>query len=104
MGAGPLDIWMKTGNQLSEQNQESSEVNPVEISLSTSVTSVVIKEIIGEEDQKPTYQITLPSFDGPMDLLLHLLKEHELDIYDIPISRITKEYLVYLDIMRSLNL
>ncbi len=89
---------------MNEQSQEPSEVNPVEISLSTDVTSVVIKEIIGEEDQKPTYQITLPSFDGPMDLLLHLLKEHELDIYDIPISRITKEYLVYLDLMRSLNL
>ena len=39
-----------------------------------------------------------------MDLLLHLLKEHELDIYDIPISKITKEYLAYLEIMRSLNL
>ncbi|HVM31942.1 MAG TPA: segregation/condensation protein A, partial [bacterium] len=51
-----------------------------------------------------TYQITLPSFDGPMDLLLHLIKEHELDIYDIPISKITKEYLAYLEIMRSLNL
>jgi segregation and condensation protein A len=77
---------------------------PVEITLSPSVTSVVIKEIISQEDQRPTYQITLPYFDGPMDLLLHLIKEHELDIYDIPISRITKEYLGYLEIMRSLNL
>lgn len=77
---------------------------PVEITLSNSITSVVIKEIINQEDQRPTYQITLPSFDGPMDLLLHLIKEHELDIYDIPISRITKEYLDYLEMMRSLNL
>ncbi len=77
---------------------------PVEITLSNSVTSVVIKEIISQEDQRPTYQITLPSFDGPMDLLLHLIKEHELDIYDIPISKITKEYLDYLEMMRSLNL
>ena len=72
--------------------------------LSNSVTSVVIKEILNQEDQRPTYQITFPSFDGPMDLLLHLIKEHELDIYDIPISKITKEYLAYLEIMQSLNL
>lgn len=77
---------------------------PVVVSLSSSTISVIIKEIIGQEDQRPTYQITLPAFDGPMDLLLHLIKEHELDIYDIPISRITKEYLAYLEIMRTLNL
>jgi len=78
--------------------------SPVSLSLSKEVSGVVIKEILHAEDQRMTYQITLPSFDGPMDLLLHLIKEHELDIYDIPISKITKEYLAYLEIMRSLNL
>lgn len=86
------------------ESQDKSSHGPVEITLSNSIASVVIKEIINQEDQRPTYQITLPSFDGPMDLLLHLIREHELDIYDIPISRITKEYLDYLEIMRSLNL
>lgn len=86
------------------ESPEKSNQGPVEITLSNSISSVIIKEIINQEDQRPTYQITLPSFDGPMDLLLHLIKEHELDIYDIPISRITKEYLDYLEIMRSLNL
>lgn len=86
------------------ESQDKSNQGPVEITLSNSISSVIIKEIINQEDQRPTYQITLPSFDGPMDLLLHLIKEHELDIYDIPISRITKEYLEYLEIMRSLNL
>ena len=81
-----------------------SEEGPVTVALSKDVTGVVIKEILHSEDQRLTYQITLPSFDGPMDLLLHLIKEHELDIYDIPISKITKEYLAYLEIMRSLNL
>ena len=84
--------------------QETNEVPAVELTLSNRVTSVVIKEILGQEDQRPTYQITFPAFDGPMDLLLHLIKEHELDIYDIPISRITKEYLAYLEVMRTLNL
>lgn len=86
------------------ESQGNSTKGPVEITLSNSIASVVIKEIINQEDQRPTYQITLPSFDGPMDLLLHLIREHELDIYDIPISRITREYLDYLEIMRSLNL
>ncbi len=90
---------------MSDINEEKSRAEgPLEITVSPSVTSVVIKEIFGKDDQKPTYQITLPSFDGPMDLLLHLIKEHELDIYDIPISKITKEYLAYLEIMESLNL
>jgi segregation and condensation protein A len=66
--------------------------------------AVAIKEILSPEDQHLTYQITLPTFDGPMDLLLHLIKEHEVDIYDIPIHKITREYLAYIELMRSLNL
>ncbi|HVZ81741.1 MAG TPA: segregation/condensation protein A [bacterium] len=86
------------------QPENKSEKGPVEISLSTTTSSVTIQEVVNEQDQRPTYRITLPLFDGPMDLLLHLIKEHELDIYDIPISRITREYLTYLDLMQSLNL
>jgi segregation and condensation protein A len=87
-----------------EINEPIAAVDPVSVALSASVSAVVIKEIIHAEDQRLTYQITLPAFDGPMDLLLHLIKEHELDIYDIPISKITKEYLAYLEILESLNL
>lgn len=50
------------------------------------------------------YQISLPEFEGPLDLLLHLVKRHELDIIDIPIAFITQKYLEYLDLMRQLNL
>ncbi len=89
---------------MSESNQDQNQAEAVSVSLSTAVSTVTIKEILGAEDQRPTYQITIPSFDGPMDLLLHLIKEHELDIYDIPISKITKEYLAYLEIMKTLNL
>jgi len=86
------------------KSSNSGSIDPVTISLSNSVMSVVIKEMINQEDQRLTYQITLPSFDGPMDLLLHLIKEREMDIYDLPISKITKEYLAYLEIMQTLNL
>ncbi len=43
-------------------------------------------------------------FEGPMDLLVHLIRKHELDIYDIPIALITEQYLHYLDLMKALNI
>jgi segregation and condensation protein A len=49
-------------------------------------------------------RIQLPSFEGPLDLLLHLVRKHELEIVDIPVSFITEKYLEHLDLMRSLSL
>jgi Uncharacterized conserved protein len=49
-------------------------------------------------------KIQLDVFEGPMDLLLHLIKKDNLDIYDVNISQITSQYLEYLDIMKQLNL
>jgi segregation and condensation protein A len=51
-----------------------------------------------------TYQVRLDMFEGPLDLLLHLIREHQLDILDIPIARITEEYLRYLALMQELDL
>ena len=51
-----------------------------------------------------SYQIKLEIFEGPMDLLLHLIKKHELDIYSIPIALITQQYLEYIEIMKSLDM
>ena len=50
------------------------------------------------------YPIRLAAFEGPLDLLIHLIKKHEVDIYDIPIALITQQYLEYLDLMAELNL
>lgn len=50
------------------------------------------------------YKVSLPVFEGPLDLLLHLVKKHELDVLDIPVSFITEKYLEYLDLMRQTNL
>jgi segregation and condensation protein A len=50
------------------------------------------------------YEIKLDIFEGPLDLLLFLIKKNEIDIYNIPIALITEQYLEYLDKMRSLNL
>lgn len=43
-------------------------------------------------------------FEGPLDLLLYLIRKNEIDIYNIPIALITEQYLTYLEMMRSLNL
>jgi segregation and condensation protein A len=48
--------------------------------------------------------VKLERFEGPLDLLLHLIKRDEIDIYDIPIAHITQQYLAYLDLMRRLDL
>jgi segregation and condensation protein A len=48
--------------------------------------------------------VRLEVFEGPLDLLLHLIREDKLDIHDIPISRITEQYLAYLDALKVLNL
>jgi segregation and condensation protein A len=50
------------------------------------------------------YNIKIPVFEGPLDLLLHLIRENKIDIYDIPIALITHQYLKYLKIMKELNL
>jgi segregation and condensation protein A len=50
------------------------------------------------------YPVRLDNFEGPLDLLLHLIKRHEVNIYDIPITLITKQYLEYIDLMQEMNL
>ncbi|MFH1287694.1 MAG: segregation/condensation protein A [bacterium] len=50
------------------------------------------------------YQIKLDNFEGPMDLLLHLIKREEMDIYDIPIAKVTMQYLEYIELLEFLDL
>ena len=60
-------------------------------------------EVMAEEESS-AYKVRLPKFEGPLDLLLHLIKKHEIDIYDIPIVLITEQYNAYLDAMEELDL
>lgn len=53
---------------------------------------------------KSDLTLELPNFEGPLDLLLHLIQSQKIDIYDIPIAQITSQYLEYLRQMQSLNL
>lgn len=61
------------------------------------------------DPQAPTAEpgqltVRLPTFEGPLDLLLHLIRKHELDIRDIPIVLVTEQYIEYLNLMKELNL
>lgn len=55
-------------------------------------------------DEATAYKVKLDAFEGPLDLLLYLIRKNEIDIYDIPIAEITQQYLDMLDLMRTLNL
>ncbi|MBM3779711.1 MAG: segregation/condensation protein A [Acidimicrobiia bacterium] len=56
------------------------------------------------ESSPDAYRVKLDSFEGPLDLLLHLIRTHEVNIYDIPIALITDQYLRYIELMQELNL
>jgi len=56
------------------------------------------------ESALEAYPIRLQHFEGPLDLLIHLIKKNEVNIYDIPIALITHQYLEYLSLMQELNL
>src|ERR1700693_4268232 len=56
------------------------------------------------DESQTSYAVKLPAFEGPLDLLLHLIKTNEINIYDIPIAIITQQYLDYLKLMKNLNL
>ena len=56
------------------------------------------------ESSPDAYKVKLDSFEGPLDLLIHLIRKNEVNIYDIPIALITEQYLSYLSLMQELNL
>jgi len=59
---------------------------------------------LDDDADENAYKVSLPSFHGPLDLLLHLIKKNEVEIYDIPIALITDQFNAYLDTMEELDL
>ena len=57
-----------------------------------------------DDAQRDDYKVKLEAFEGPLDLLLYLIKKDEIDIYDIPIARITKQYLEYVQLLETINI
>jgi segregation and condensation protein A len=57
-----------------------------------------------KQETSSSYSVKLDIFEGPLDLLLFLIKRDKIDIYDIPIAHITRQYLEYIELMKDLNL
>ncbi len=63
-----------------------------------------MSEHLDFESSPDAYKVKLDAFEGPLDLLLHLIRKNEVNIYDIPIALITEQYLGYIELMQELNL
>src|ERR687891_384485 len=64
-----------------------------------------MNELPAEFESSPeAYSVKLDTFEGPLDLLIHLIKKNEVNIYDIPIAIITRQYLEFVEMMQELNL
>ncbi|MGH7162246.1 MAG: segregation and condensation protein A, partial [Planctomycetota bacterium] len=51
----------------------------------------------------PEYRVDLSMYNGPLDLLLHLIREREMDIHDIPIAEITEQFLAHLEVVKAID-
>jgi segregation and condensation protein A len=56
------------------------------------------------ESSLEAYPIKLSNFEGPLDLLIHLIRKNQVNVYDIPVALITEQYLAYIELMQELNL
>jgi len=86
------------------EEEKSQEVAPADAALPEIPAAHVQGAPDEERPDESAYKVTLPSFHGPLDLLLHLIRKHEVDVYDIPIVLITEQYNAYLDAMTELDL
>ena len=67
-------------------------------------TAIAEAPELNDEARRDSYRVRLEVFEGPLDLLLYLIKKDEIDIYDIPIAHITEQYLDYLRLMEQLDI
>src|SRR5512132_941108 len=104
----PVDGDVQPGEPSREGAQSTAEQQPA-ASVAVEPSSSVSADVAGppateDEEQSSAYKVTLPTFHGPLDLLLHLIKKHEIDIHDIPIVLVTEQYNAYLEAMEELDL
>jgi segregation and condensation protein A len=79
-------------------------VRPLLVSPKAGIKRLVDNQLDGAEQTELPYQVRIENFEGPLDLLLHLIKKNEINIYDIPIAMIAQQYLSYIEAMKDLNL
>ncbi|MCH2109463.1 MAG: segregation/condensation protein A [Polyangiaceae bacterium] len=91
-----------------ELQDASHNVNPSSAAEASSSEQRKVSQELASEYEKEVpegaYRVNLPAFDGPLDLLLHLIQQHELNIRDIPIGFISTKYVEYITVMQELNI
>src|SRR5699024_4982453 len=68
------------------------------------ITKMIFRFAKGVDKMNQPYKVKLDTFEGPLDLLLHLINQYEIDIYDIPLAEITEQYMEYIHTMTKLEL
>src|SRR6476619_7849860 len=81
-----------------ETSTELTEAQTTPLNVAGAVPQIVPDDVTDE------LKILLGEFEGPLDLLLHLIRQEQVSIYDIPVARITDEYLRYLRVMQELDI
>jgi len=79
-------------------SEETPDDRPVLLNVAGAAPQIVADDVTDD------LKILLGEFEGPLDLLLHLIRQDQISIYDIPVARITDEYLVYLRVMQELDI
>jgi segregation and condensation protein A len=74
------------------------------VSPKAGIKRLVDNQFEAAEQTELPYQVRIENFEGPLDLLLHLIRKNEINIYDIPIAMIAQQYLSYIEAMKELNL
>ena len=88
----------------SAQTDTPATVTPEPAETTPTISVAGAQPAIAPDRDSDQLKITLGEFEGPLDLLLHLIRQDQVNIYDIPIARITDEYLHYLNLMKELDL
>ena len=91
------------GRDMSAGNPENWEI--LETGRAPEADSSESRETASEaSDDSERFNVKIDVFEGPLELLLHLVREHKLDIHDIPVAFITDQYLKYVELLKKLNI
>src|SRR5687768_14522084 len=102
-----VGCFMNSARSAWERRSASSKVLPAYSEVSSLIDYYhmhAVTEPTEFESSPDAYRVKLDRFEGPLDLLLYLIRKNEVNIYDIPIADVTEQYLSYITLMEELNL
>ena len=105
----PPELTNQTGNNIMENETQENQVSgqfsaDTADNVSNESSEIKYDSDANTENHTSPLNVKLEQFEGPLDLLLHLIRENKIDIFDIPIAFITEKYLKYLSEMKQLDL